>query len=1448
MRRFSKVFAFLSSLVVLASAGCGDEQPPVDRLGVNIVDKSVFEGSWYMSSVVLDVDYEAAGLGTFPGDAASDNVGSFGALPRIRWVVDENFLYAYRDYELTIGGEGEPIEPGDVLGQPVAAYRIEKHFDIKREYNTTTGEEINLLVENDSDRRWYERQFMRVDWSKNLLTRYFGQTQDLYEIFGLWVREPADIYVQQQSNFPDSWRPRFHQMQCNGATDTSAGCTEAERDLASDFDTGEIYAFDFVTQDLLSPGTVPDPFTGAPTNWCVSVYSDAPICSTMAVYLRTSFMKVSPKRQYQPTNWVDSRQERFGYFRNTQSTYDRMTAADDPYFGYTDFLNYAINRHNMWMQWTRTDGTAIPYSERQVRPIVFYITSEMPAHLVKPTFDFMSEWNATLMTTVRSLRGQANPTYPTMECQTARPDDYCFCQADSDGTILNPTCPGKYDPFESPAQAMARGVTNPFDCHVEVPAGAEPNMDDVAVASRLTDESFYGWFDAKLVGSECVAVVRNNTCNRKSIAANGGSVDGLECQERGDMRFKFVSYVDQPGTGFLGITTFRANPVTGEIVAGDANIGGPALDGYRTRALQVYDLVNGNVTEQEFYTGEDVRAYVETLNNVVQPATPRIDFTTALRQNAAAVPPRELEALHERMGDFMHRAEQLRGPDGRARVFSDRRQRLVGSEFERRLLSNYDTLAMAGITNLPTGTGPGQINEAILNQVSPFRNNVHEQLRKFDERETRIASRNLHLPTEYVDHSVMHFATKHADWPRARFEFELNRLLYRETQAHEMGHTLGLRHDFGASADTGNYHDGYYEINERYPLPDPADYDRDGVPGLNPNEGELFERDYAEARRLRELAGIDGWMNSSLMEYTANWYERVQPAGRYDNAAIMMGYGDIIEVHDNSADLDPSEINPLNTPRVLFKHYEGGEACETDADCPYSAGGSHAAELLATNRENGVTQRCITNPRVSTLKMCSSFRDDLTPKAPRWLPVDYRFCTDERATGLSTSVGTLGWCNRYDEGDSYREIVQNISESYDRMYLFTNFRRYRRGFDISNYVFDEVIGRRFIILQNLYQHLLFNYSSDPAFRSNPGAFGFVDSFFATADVLNFYAKVLASPNVGAYRWDPNWERYRRSNVDPNAPGAELRVPVGLGRYSDSVYQAGLTGIERIERIGTFYDKLFAMDLMTQRGIASSYTRDLPFFTNFYDLFPNEMQQIFGGMIRNVPEEYMPRVDCASGTFPRCNNPRVVYMDFYRGDCTTPDSDTCRPDPAAVTYRDLPVLDGGQQFLLQFQAAINGLIDFPVFYDTTFQNQLFVCVEGQGDCHDPDDTSVEGVDYVRYTSRRYTKSFLAWQVEPRVGVAEQLSLGFAMVQEAKDSDFILDALLDYRGDFGGEPFSLANLSTEQRDELDRLDYEISTNDTTVNLEINRLYGRVADLESFFNQLIQFQRQLGIASYL
>jgi hypothetical protein len=1496
MRRNATLGRSLAALLALTGvlgagfAGCGNPQPPVSQLGANIIDKSIFEGSWYMAQTIIDFDYEGAGLG-FVGEVGRDGTSGGYAIPRIRWVIDEQTLYAFRDYQ-TVADAVDPFEDErqsdpNFLGQPVAAYRIASHFDVRRVYNSISGEELNVITENTTDRRWWERRFMRVDFSRNLLASRAGISADLQEMFGEIRREPADIFVQSQSEFPDEWLPQFNYMNCASPGDET--CAEGDRIYAGDYEQGQLYHMSFVNLELLSPGVINIPGYGV-VPYCGEASSGLPECASVPVAVRTSFLRVSDTREYQPEMWGDDLFDRAGYFRIERDTFDTTHHADDVSWGTTDFRNYAAFRHNMWRDWytdARVEGstcstasdcgdggrcragvcytrTPTAYTDRGVRQITWHTSPELPAHLVRPAFEVASEWNRVFMQVVRTRTGRALPQYPPVTCQRDNPDGYCFCTdvpvAGAPGCDLNnpdtwemcetrtinPTCDGVYDPFQSPADAAAAGVVDPFDCHVVVPADAEPNVADAAIAARLSDEQYYGWFDARMEGTECVNTLRINDCNLGAVRDNPngpGTTEGLDCQLRGDMRYSLLSYVDQPGTPFLGVAQFRADPVTGELLSSDANIGGPALQSVRTRAMQAYDLITGRHTDQEFFTGEDIRAYLEASNRVDLPAPPRIDFSVAdlggLEGDTAV-----RGELQHRMAQAMERAERLQGPEGRANVYSDRLSTLAGTDIERRLLENSELFVLAGMSNVPNGLGPDDMTEELLDRASPFRGGLVRQLEHASDFDTRLNAAGMHMANEFTDDSVLWFVNQHRDWPRARVEFELNRRLYRQTEIHEMGHCEGLRHDFGASADTENYAPNYYRIANEFPLPDPRTFDTDGTPGFSPAEQRTFEQAYTGSRRLRELAGIDAWMNSAIMEYTANWYQRIQGAGYHDWMAIALGYGGLVDIYDNRGGTALADVNPATTPRAYVHHYRGGEVCSTDSDCPYSASGSRATELTEANMASGLTQTCIASPSTTGQRVCSSFEADSDALAAAvsagtrpatWVPIYYRYCEDYRA-----GTRSLPWCNTFDEGDSFREMVRNSVEAYERSYIFSAFRRYRRNFDIGNYI--NGLTRYLFPLINIQQNLLYRYSSDPEFRTEEGAWGFYDQFLATADTLNFMARILGSPGVGSYTWDTGFQRYVRTSQDPARAGSNLAINLGQGRFAFSVYQSGLTGIQRVERIGAFYDKIITMQLMTIRGLSPFYGADEVFYTNFYDLFPNEINQMFRGMIGDQPDQYMPRIVCRGGTFPDCVNPELVYMDFYRGDCETPGSTTCRPNPADVTYRDLRVIDGGDSFLIQSYAAIFGLSEFPVYYDTTFQTQLYMCVEGQGDCMTPPPDAREGIDYVRHTSNRFFKSYLAWQLTPSTGLAEQQSVAFAMVLEARNSDLILQSLREYRGDFGGLAYNDANIT--RRAELDAIGYVVPVDRDTVAREIDRLDSRVQNLESFFNYLIQLERQFGI----
>jgi hypothetical protein len=62
--------------------------------------------------------------------------------------------------------------------------------------------------------------------------------------------------------------------------------------------------------------------------------------------------------------------------------------------------------------------------------------------------------------------------------------------------------------------------------------------------------------------------------------------------------------------------------------------------------------------------------------------------------------------------------------------------------------------------------------------------------------------------------------------------------------------------------------------------------------------------------------------------------------------------------------------------------------------------------------------------------------------------------------------------------------------------------------------------------------------------------------------------------------------------------------------------------------------------------------------------------------------------------------------------------------------------------------------------------------------------------------------------------------------------------------GPEPNSIANLSPDDLNLVEKVKYTLPTTPTGIKDEIDRITQRIVDLESFLNQMIEIQRSSGI----
>src|SRR6185369_5277881 len=132
----------------------------------------------------------------------------------------------------------------------------------------------------------------------------------------------------------------------------------------------------------------------------------------------------------------------------------------------------------------------------------------------------------------------------------------------------------------------------------------------------------------------------------------------------------------------------------------------------------------------------------------------------------------------------------------------------------------------------------------------------------------RLAMNGCIYMGEFADDGIIGLALKLKDRQLsgdALFK-NLRTLIFRGLADHEMGHTMGLRHNFSGSTDALNYGDDFWRI-------------RSTTPQTEWENNSLSEYQY-----------------STVMDYGSRFNSDVNGLGKYDMAAIRFGYGQLVDV------------------------------------------------------------------------------------------------------------------------------------------------------------------------------------------------------------------------------------------------------------------------------------------------------------------------------------------------------------------------------------------------------------------------------------------------------------------------------------------------------------------------------------------------------------------------
>ena len=1492
--------------------GCAAEAKPINRVQTNLVDKAIFEGEWWHTTTSVDVDYDeafvfnsAAAGAPFSGSMSTDyaldyNRGGPSVLgepaysfpiARIRWVIDENYLFAYRSYELVAGGNPDGRSES-FRGEPLAVFKIEDHVDVRKQYSGTTGENTNVTVENTEDRRWFERKFIRVDWSQNLLTQFAANDVQSNELFTAFKRESVPFFVQGGSHgdLPKTYQPQFVRV---GDDKNYARKNEWPAEKAD-----AVHYMSFVTQEVWSPA-----------DGCLT---QGGVCAAVTATMRNSFLRIPDKHEYAAHTETNAEFDRFGLFRSHQNTYaaggedravQRKRCAEDadcgnggacdtaarrsaectaagkpancrpeqnicvggltPDLGKTDFLSFFTSRLNFFedslsdkscMEDWECDGRytscnsgdtacltaqtsscdpaahrcTTPLSKRKVRPVAFHLSPHFPPYLVRQAFEAVAEWNETLMRGHRAALGQlafdqsncsgaggvctADLTKEArVKCQTDNPTGFCFCDSPA---VKNGTCRRDYDAFESPDAAAARGIPNPYDCFVAGPADKEHPEDYSAYFGK--DAYAYSF-----KGDECMLTLVANSCD----------VDGSEeCEDLGDLRYNFLTHLQHGGANFGGVAQPLSDPKNGELITVSATIAAESLENVGTLASQFFPVLRGEKSEDSYFSGDNLRGYFAAMGKVEHPVT-AVPVTGEGNEIADSTRPSTTKdadlarssSLAARFDAAFNKVKRLQGSQGRAAILSDRTLKLqktpIATQLSDALAAEFPQSAQSRISSVTLKNQPQQPQSLEAAQ---------KELEKERKRRAAMATRNMDSFDEklFASQYWRYYADAFKGRSAAEASLRMQQAEFKGITLHEIGHVLGLRHNFAGSLDRKNYHDGYYALNESLPLPSFDDYDANEDRNVSGPEIQKYTKEIRDVREQRLRSGAGTVMTASIMDYNGDLSDQ-SGLGRYDRAAIYFAYFDKVEAYQTgdpeAAPNRPDDPNAvprsmlgLDRPdlhrRELWTYYRGGETCEVNDDCPNHVG----RETVAFQP---ISQRCVPNPRLATLGRvgcadggcaCSNFHDDFDAymsgeafrprgRAPEYSPVKYLFCHDNR-------VGDLSWCTRSDAGESFTEVIEHYRRSWRERYPRTYFRHFSAMGPSKGGAFDSITDA-----VKIYQHMFFRYSYEGGpYRQDPTPLGFSDQLIASATTFDWLAEIIGAPDVGSYKLDARDKVYRQTSRDLNADGSDVSLPVGQGLYLWSQYQTGQNGFFRMERAGTFFDKILAIQGLTKRDWGLTYQVDEFFYVNFLDFFEQEIIDLFGGLISRNPRQYAPRMK-PDGT--------LEYLSSFRNGGT-------RETNQDQTYAD-PAVDGVDTETLRDFATIQALAEFPVYYDTSFEQRLLVFKLGSGDGYTiPEkhrdgtptcrfgDASCNKPDYIVYESDRLHTSYVAVVIDPRnTGKIDEQQVAFQLLKGMSDRQARIRDL---------------NAKTEPS-ELSRIKLELQRD------------------ESFLEYLIQLERQLGISSY-
>jgi hypothetical protein len=1288
-------------LLAAIVSGCAQERAPIDRVQPFALKKSFFVGEklvditddpeFWARTTVTDVGYGAAQDGLFTSTYAQP-------LSRVKWQITEDLLIARLAYERIPGSDGKGVGKVTQDGVIVAAFAIKSHFDIKRAYNSATGEQMNVVEENGVDRPWYQRDYFRVDWSKNMnVDSYDFDTLSMMGLFGGIKYEALSYDVVDPS----------------------------QEDAPYFADDGSY--FDVTTKAFAKPGMIDLSALG----WGIKEYptcfldadfaggqAPAATCNPVELTLRHSFRKVVDQ-DYEPKEWDGYRFQSAGAFTTERNGYSRN-------YGMTDEqVHRFVERYNIWDRSHYYDNAAAMTGE------VACYTSKTTPYGADPHRDEDGDGTEDECKSVKDKTGVGGSSCDTFkqrctlpyQLRTARPVVWYYADG-SNPEYFQPSEDATHE-WDVALRAAAQEAkyaeckrvgTDPATCLTKFPVyfGQQDDNEDVIALAKEVDDCRHGiaYKDKGHVEAECIKIADDlGGATKRNLqpgviaiaklpeqvvlchspveagdpavcapadkrlpatlsaeacfnAKAAGDLDTLAtCTaathvRRGDLRYHQVNGIVEPATPSpWGIMVDGSDPTNGEKVAASINVwtyinelwsqGTVDMARYAAGELQASEITDGKYIKNWSAAAEAAASGGLIGGMTAEQASDRSRSSGKRVDPARAA---QFAQQHPEAADLVAGvAQKLAGvtaqndaPSMSAPIYQARRNAAANSAFEMALMTPM-MQKMYGVQGM-------QLSASLMDMVSPMRGGNVNMQRGFKQmKENAMAARGAcqmemadaplsiaglgdvlqekfgkFEPTKPEGDSDQAFTDRKQKRAEAMRRYLARRVHY-AVVIHEMGHSVGLRHNFISSADAFNFRPQYWQLRTK-----DATVSKKCTTLVKATDAEncVGPRYFDPVTKTERDNLIWMWMQSSVMDYAGETTQDLLGLGAYDFHAPAMFYGDVSAVHSD----DSFKIGQKRGVGVMGKmdnfggilglqpviggtkgattniHYsELQKNYALIGDCaPVSDpnnwkpgrwddsrdGAFHPMldGLIVKQGESYTRCRAPAVDYVQWQELVSPTKTQFTGFYRGGPAIDkdgrtrvpYGFATDTWADLGNASV------YRHDNGADTYEIFNFMITQPEVNHIFDNYRRGRKSFAVRN-AYNRSLTRYYEkmrdgakglgLYRNIYRDVALEQNLNPDDLWDYAAQNFFpDAVLAASMVFDHFTMITARPEAGDHYKDTAGILRATAGANSNTPPAtKVTVPNGATGYLEGVSFGGKPVENALADDQGEYDSQFTMN-------------------------------------------------------------------------------------------------------------------------------------------------------------------------------------------------------------------------------------------------------------------------------